>query len=92
MQVAPIKPNLKPPGTKRLKANFDIILSTSAFKSNLRRYTKGTVVGHWLERDGSMGRAARMLLATLYDKVTESLRRKRNENETKTKRKRNSLL
>jgi len=38
VQVDPTKPQLKPPGTKRLKQNCDILLSTSAFKSNLRRY------------------------------------------------------
>ena len=32
------KPKLKPPGTKRLKVNCDVLLSTSAFKFNLRRY------------------------------------------------------
>ena len=39
MQVDPIKPKLKPLGTERLKPNCDILLSTSAFKINLRRYT-----------------------------------------------------
>jgi len=38
VQVDPIKPTLKPTGTKRLKFNFDELLSTSAFKFNLRRY------------------------------------------------------
>jgi hypothetical protein len=41
VQVDPIKPKLKPPGTKRLKLNCDALLSTSAFKLNLRRYTAG---------------------------------------------------
>ena len=40
MQVDPIKPKLKPPGTKRLKLQCDIMLSTSAFKFNLRLYTE----------------------------------------------------
>ena len=35
-----MKLKLKPPGTKRLKLKCDTLLSTSAFKSNLRRYTK----------------------------------------------------
>ena len=39
MQVDPIKPQLKPPGTKRLKLKCDILLSTFAFRF-LRRYTK----------------------------------------------------
>ena len=32
---------MKPPGTKRLKLNIDILLATSAFKFNLRRYSMG---------------------------------------------------
>jgi hypothetical protein len=32
---------LKPPGTKRLKLNCDVLLSTSAFRFSLRRYMKG---------------------------------------------------
>jgi hypothetical protein len=40
VQVDPIKPTLKPPGTKRLKLEFDVLLSNFAFKLNLRRYTK----------------------------------------------------
>ena len=39
VQVDPIKPTLKPPGTKRLKLKCDVLLSTFAFKFNLRRYT-----------------------------------------------------
>ena len=39
VQVDPIKPRLKPPGSKRLKLNCDALLSTSAFKFTLRRYT-----------------------------------------------------
>jgi len=35
-----MKPTLKAPGTKRLKLNCDEQLSNSAFKFNLRRYTK----------------------------------------------------
>jgi hypothetical protein len=39
VQVDPIKPILKPPGTKRLELKCDILLSTFAFKVKLRRYT-----------------------------------------------------
>jgi hypothetical protein len=39
VQVDSIKPELTPPGTRRLKLNCDVLLSTSAFKFNLRRYT-----------------------------------------------------
>ena len=38
MQVYPIKPKVKPLATKRLALQCDILLSTSAFKLNLRRY------------------------------------------------------
>jgi len=40
VQIDPIKPTLKPPGTERLKLECDILLSTFAFKFNLRRYNK----------------------------------------------------
>ena len=39
MQVDPIKPTLKAPGSKRLNPFFYELLSSFAFKSNLRRYT-----------------------------------------------------
>jgi hypothetical protein len=39
VQVDPIKPVLKAPGTTRLKVNHDKLLSNFAFQSNLRRYT-----------------------------------------------------
>jgi len=44
VQVDPIKPKLKPLGTERLKLTCDVLLSTSAFKFNLRRYNKERVV------------------------------------------------
>jgi hypothetical protein len=34
-----MKPKLKPPGTKCLKLTHDKLLSSFAFKFNLRRYT-----------------------------------------------------
>jgi hypothetical protein len=40
VQVDPMKPSLKPPGSKRLKASCDILLPNSAFKVNVRRYTQ----------------------------------------------------
>jgi len=39
VQVNPFKPKLKPPGMKRLKPKCDILLSSFAFKFNLRRYS-----------------------------------------------------
>jgi hypothetical protein len=41
VQVDPIKPKLKAPGTKRLKLEYDELLSSFAFKFNLRRYILG---------------------------------------------------
>jgi hypothetical protein len=35
-----MNPMLKAPGTKRFKLNFDKLLSSVAFKFNLRRYNK----------------------------------------------------
>jgi hypothetical protein len=45
VQVAPIKPTLKLPGTKRLKPICVDPLSNFAFKFNLRRYTSGRTGG-----------------------------------------------
>ena len=44
MQVSPIKPTLKAPGTKRLKLNNDKLLSNFAFKFNLRRYIEAALL------------------------------------------------
>ena len=38
MQVDTINPTLNAPDIKRLKPKYDTLLSTFAFKSNLRRY------------------------------------------------------
>jgi hypothetical protein len=38
VQVDPIKPKLKPAGTKPLKLKWDVLLSTSVFEFNWRRY------------------------------------------------------
>jgi hypothetical protein len=40
VQIDPVKPELKPSGTKLLKLKRDILVSTSAFKFNLCRYIK----------------------------------------------------
>jgi hypothetical protein len=39
-----MKAKLKPPAAKRLKVNRDMLLSTSALKFNLRRYTSARKV------------------------------------------------
>ena len=41
MQVEPMNPVLKAPGTKRLKLEYDKLLSNVAFNFNLCRYAKG---------------------------------------------------
>jgi hypothetical protein len=38
VQIDPSKSTLKAPGLKPLKLNCDVLLSTSAFKFDLRRY------------------------------------------------------
>ena len=40
VQVEPMKPMLKAPGTKRLKLKYDEPPSNITFKFNLRRYSK----------------------------------------------------
>ena len=40
MQVDPVNPKLKPPGTKHLKVKCNTLLSTFAFKFDSRRYNK----------------------------------------------------
>jgi len=40
VQVDPIKPTLKAPGTERLKLKYEELLSKFGFKFNLRRYTE----------------------------------------------------
>jgi len=59
VQVDPIKPTLKAPGTKRLKVKYDKPLSKFAFKFNLRRYTlvdNFSTVSSELKGGGSVGR------------------------------------
>jgi len=55
VQVGPIKPTLKAPGTKRLKLKCDGLLLSFAFKFNLRRYTmgEGLAVYSSLSREGN---------------------------------------
>jgi hypothetical protein len=47
VQVDPIKPILKPPGTKHLKVKCDELPSSLAFKFNLRRYNKAIVFSQY---------------------------------------------
>jgi hypothetical protein len=41
MRVGPAKLELKPPGSKRLNLKCGVLLSSFAFKFNLRRYIMG---------------------------------------------------
>ena len=43
MQVDPIKPTVKAPGTRRLKPELDNLLSSFAFNFNLCRYNKSVL-------------------------------------------------
>jgi len=45
VQVDPVKPKLKPRESKPLKLKCDVLLSTSAFKFSLRRYTEDCADG-----------------------------------------------
>ena len=45
MQVDPIKPMLKAPGTKRLNLKHNELLSNAGFNFNLRRYNKDSAAG-----------------------------------------------
>jgi len=50
VQVDPMRPKLKPPGTKRLKLiKCDLLLSSFTFEFNLRRYTKMYLIAHATE-------------------------------------------
>jgi hypothetical protein len=46
VQIDPVKPTLKPPGTRRLKLKGDGLLSSFAFKFNLRRCAKYDAWGY----------------------------------------------
>ena len=58
MQVDPIKPTLKAPGTKRLKQKCDAQLSTAAFKFNLRLYNEAMKLKSNAERAEKAATAA----------------------------------
>ena len=46
MQVDPVNPTLKAPGTKRLKLKYYELLSISAFAFKLRRYIEAHMAAH----------------------------------------------
>ena len=53
MQVDPIKPTLRAPGLKRLKLKCDKLLSTFAFKFNLRCYSEAVETANFADTIGS---------------------------------------
>ena len=55
MQVDPIKPMLKPPGTELLKLKHDVLLSTFAFNFNSRLYTQGIEMARVAVAEGEGG-------------------------------------
>jgi len=74
VQVDPIKPTSIPPGTKRLKLQYDELLSNVAFKINLCRYIKARAVEAAAAVNARMfgvptGRACQILLATSHDVI-----------------------
>jgi hypothetical protein len=50
VQVEPMNPKLKEPGTERFKLQYDNLVSRFAFKSNLRRYNPGWGRITWTRR------------------------------------------
>ena len=64
MQVDPVKLNLKPPGTERLKVQCDDPLSDFAFNFNLRRYVQALVTLKAPLREIHLVRRCRLILST----------------------------
>jgi hypothetical protein len=64
VQVDPIKPTFTVPGTKCLKLECDELLSSFAFKFNLRRYCEGEGEG-----EGGYVDASAAATASRYEKV-----------------------
>jgi len=60
-----MKPTLKVPGTKRLKLEYDGLLSNFAFKFNLRRYSEGNAMKSTDPGDADAGSAAAGSTTTL---------------------------
>ena len=56
MQVDPSIPKLKLPGTTRFKLTCDMLLSTSAFKFNLRCYMGEWEEAEWAERENEIAK------------------------------------
>jgi len=67
VQVDPIKPTLKAPGTEHLKLKHEGLLSNVGFKFNLRRYTEGGQGrAGGAERGGTRGAGGRQGLTLVH--------------------------
>ena len=64
MQVDPIKPKMKAPGSKRLKLQYDALLSKFGLEFSLRCYSEAAVA----ELEEERGRSA-VVAAVAEDKV-----------------------
>ena len=62
MQLECLKPKLKPPGSKRLKLKWETLLSISAFKFNLRRYSMALVGPNGCGKSTLLGRGGGYIL------------------------------
>jgi len=75
VQVDPMKSKLKPPGTKRLKEQCNILLSKSAFKINLRRYTVEPPADERVQEPGGCARVGGQLHARRQERRRRRARR-----------------
>ena len=67
VQVDPIKSKLKPPGTERLTPKCDMLLSTPAFKFNLRRHTAVVYIAGYIQPEAAA--VARRLVRAVASRV-----------------------
>jgi hypothetical protein len=72
VQVDPIKPTLKAPGTNRLILKYDKLISIFAFNFKLRRYTKGNKCceRHSTVRPGAMFGPVTIMSDAMLGEVT----------------------
>jgi hypothetical protein len=59
VQVDPVKPKLKPPGSERSKLEYDTLPSKFAFNFNLRRYKKEAFAAQLTHADEQFGSGPR---------------------------------
>ena len=78
VQVDPIKPTLKAPGTKRLKLKRVDPLSSFGFKFNLHRYIKAENIGQLTSFSGTVTRTSEVRPELLLGRGAHSLTSKLN--------------